>query len=79
MITPMMIANILFTFVDGITRDNTRLMKYVKSVAFSKGQFGYSAAMSWIHYLMLLVVLGIIGAVALIVIKRNARNRGGVA
>ena len=79
MITPMMVANILFTFVDGITRDNTQLMKYVKSVAFSKGQFGYSAAMSWIHYLMLLVVLGIIGAVALIVIKRNARNRGGVA
>lgn len=75
MISPMMIANILFTFVDSITRSDTKLMKYVHSIAFDGGKFGYSAAMSWIHYILLLLMLGIIGAVALIIIKRAKDNK----
>ncbi len=60
MIKPMVLVNALFTFVDSITRENTDIMIYIKGIAFSRGEFGYSAAMSWLHYSMLMILLGLI-------------------
>lgn len=60
MIKPMVLVNALFTFVDSITRENTDIMIYIKGIAFSRGEFGYSVAMSWLHYSMLLILLGLI-------------------
>lgn len=77
MISPMIIANVLFTFVDSITRSNTELVTYVKNMAFSKAEFGYAAAMSWIHYLSLILMLGILALAAFLVLKTAKRNKGG--
>lgn len=74
MLSPMMIVNVLFTFVDSITRSDTQLISYIKDMAFSQGNFGYSAAMSWFHYFCLIVILGLLGVAFLIInnaIKRN--------
>lgn len=77
MIAPMMIANVLFTFVDSITRGNTDLVSYVENMAFGKAEFGYAAAMSWFHYLCLLIMLGILAVVVLIFVKTAKRNKEG--
>ncbi len=77
MIMPMMLANVLFTFVDSITRDNTKLMTYVSSIAFTNGNYGASTAMSWLHYFMLLFTFAILALVALIVLKRVKATEGG--
>lgn len=76
MISPMIIANVLFTFVDSITRSNTELVNYIKNMAFSKAEFGYAAAMAWIHYGCLILMLGILALAAFIVIKVSNRNKG---
>ncbi len=73
MLSPMMIVNVLFTFVDSITRSDTKLISYIKNMAFSKGNFGYSAAMSWFHYFCLIVILAIIGLAVILI--RNAMKR----
>ena len=73
MLSPMMIVNVLFTFVDSITRSDTQLINYIKNMAFSQGNFGLSAAMSWFHYFCLIVMLGLI-ALAFVIIK-NAMKR----
>lgn len=78
MITPMMIANVLFTFVDSITRSNTEMVSYVQNMAFSKAQFGYAAAMSWFHYLCLVVVLGLIALAFVIITRTMKRNKEGL-
>ena len=78
MISPMIIANVLFTFVDSITRSNTELVTYIKNMAFSKAEFGYAAAMAWLHYLSLIVLLGILALAVFIVMKTAKRNRGGL-
>ena len=75
MISPMMIANVLFTFVDSITRSDTEIVNYVKNMAFSRAEFGYAAAMAWFHYLCLLVMLGILSLIVFIVIKTARRNK----
>lgn len=73
MLSPMMIVNILFTFVDSITRSDTVLADYIKKMAFGQGNFGYSTAMAWFHYFCLIVILGLI-TLAFIIIK-NAIKR----
>lgn len=78
MITPMMIANVLFTFVDSITRSNTEMVSYIQNMAFSKAQFGYAAAMSWFHYLCLIVVLGLIALAFVIITRTMKRNKEGL-
>lgn len=75
MIMPMMLANVLFTFVDSITRSDTAMVSYIQNMAFSKAEFGYAAAMSWFHYLCLVVVLGIIAGV-FVIIQRNVKRNG---
>ena len=76
MISPMMIANVLFTFVDSITRSDTKLISFVENMAFSRAEFGYAAAMAWFHYLCLIVMLGILALIVLLVIKTAKRNKG---
>ena len=75
MLSPMMIANVLFTFVDSITRSDTKLVNYVQNMAFGRAEFGYAAAMSWFHYLCLLVMLGVLALAAFIVIRTTRRNK----
>lgn len=78
MIMPMMLANVLFTFVDSITRSNTDMVSYIQNMAFSKAQFGYAAAMSWFHYLCLVVMLGLIALIAVMVSRTMKRNKEGL-
>ena len=78
MIMPMMLANVLFTFVDSITRSNTEMVNYVQNMAFSKAEFGYAAAMSWFHYLCLVVMLGLIALIAVMVSRTMKRNKEGL-
>lgn len=73
MLSPMIIVNVLFTFVDSITRSNTELIRYIDTIAFSQGNYGLSAAMAWFHYFCLIVALGLI-ALAFVIIK-NAMKR----
>lgn len=78
MILPMMVANVLFTFVDSITRSNTEMVIYIQNMAFGKAQFGYAAAMSWFHYFCLVFVLGLIAVIFVIVQKTMKRNKEGL-
>lgn len=78
MLMPMMLVNVLFTFVDSITRSDTELVNYIKDMAFSKAEFGYSAAMAWFHYFCLLIMLGLIALIAAIAVKTVKRNKEGI-
>lgn len=78
MIMPMMLANVLFTFVDSITRSNTEMVTYIQNMAFSKAQFGYAAAMSWFHYFCLVIMLGILVGAFVIVTRTMKKNKEGL-
>ncbi len=75
MLKPMMIVNIIYTFVESITRSNTKLMNYINSLAFSGGKYGEAAAMAWIHFFVIMFLLVV---VSVLVVKIANRKSMGV-
>ena len=64
MISPMILVNAVYTVIDSFTVDSNPAMSFVSSV-FSTGQDGrtLSTAMSWIYFLIVILVVALIAAV----------------
>jgi ABC-type sugar transport system permease subunit len=60
MILPVMLLNIIYTFVDLSLKSDNFLLEYVKDYAFNRLQFGYASAMGWIYFVFILLVISII-------------------
>lgn len=74
MLSPMMIVNVIYTFVESITRSNTKMLGYLNKVSFGSGMYGEAAAMAWIHFLSILILLSV---VSFIFVKIGSRNKKG--
>ena len=64
MISPMILVNAVYTVIDSFTAENA-VMKYINSIATEIPNMGsaISAAMSWIYFLMVIAILGVLVAV----------------
>lgn len=60
MMTPMILVNVIYSIVDGFTASTNSVMKYINEIAFKDFNFGLSSAMSWIYFLILGVIMGIV-------------------
>ncbi len=61
-ISPMIVTNLVYTIVDSFIDTDNEVMTMVLSEA-SGWNHGYSAALAWIYFLIVIVVLGIVLAV----------------
>lgn len=61
-VSPMILVNIIYTVVDCFTASSNKVMQIVLQKS-SAWEFGYSAAMAWIYFGIILVSLGIITVV----------------
>ena len=79
MVVPYVLVNVVYTFIESLTRDNTRLMDYLKYVAFTKGKYGYSSAMAWIHFLCIAVLMAALLLLFWLFTRayRKSRKEGG--
>ncbi len=63
MISPIMLLNIIYTIVDSFTDITNPILPYIQNHAFSRMMFEYAAAMGWIYFafiiLLVLLVIGI--------------------
>lgn len=59
MITPMILVNIVYTIIDSFTDSANVVMDQISSV-FSDQQYDRAAAMSWVYFLIIGVILGIV-------------------
>ena len=74
MISPMILVNAVYTVIDAFTNDNA-VMRYIKSISIAEqvevnGEklsavktFAISSAMSWIYFLLVIAILGVLVAV----------------
>ena len=64
MISPMILVNAVYTVIDSFTAENA-VMTYINSIATEIPNMGsaISAAMSWIYFLMVIAILGVLVAV----------------
>ncbi|MGN0674971.1 MAG: carbohydrate ABC transporter permease [Oscillospiraceae bacterium] len=61
-ISPMILVNIVYTVIDAFTDPTNKVMERLLSVQ-SEWKYGYSAAMAWSYFGIILVALGIIFAI----------------
>lgn len=69
MLTPMILVNTVYTFVDQFANPKYGILDYIQDKAFSDANagLGFSAAVSWVYFLVNLILLGIICSV---IVKR---------
>ncbi len=60
MITPVIFVNILFSIIDFLSRPGSSLMALIQETAYDRSDMGAAAAMSWVYFLLLAAVLGIV-------------------
>ena len=60
MVTPTLLANIVFTIIDSFTDTSNAMIDYIYSAAFVSSQYGYSAALGMIYFLFILLVVGLV-------------------
>lgn len=67
MVSPMIIVNVVYSLVDSFAAEDNVLLDYIYDLGFTKTQFGLSAAMSWIFF----VILGVIVAFILWIVNKR--------
>lgn len=60
MLTPMILVNVIYTIVDSFANPKYSVLTYISNMAFESNKFGLSAAFSWIYFLVILAIIGII-------------------
>ncbi len=60
LLTPMILVNTVFTVVDSFTNPEYKVLEYIQQQAFESNKMGYASALSWVYFLIVLVVLGIV-------------------
>ena len=62
MISPMILVNTIYTVIDSFTRSSNSVMMYIDKVYQEVGGPVLSSAMSWIYFLIVLVLIGLVAA-----------------
>ena len=62
MISPMLLLNLIYTIVDSFTNVTNPMLEYIQSYGFTKAQFEYGAAMGWIYFLFVGLVVAAVFA-----------------
>lgn len=60
MITPMMLLNLVYTVIDSFNDSNNIMLSYINSVSFGDQEFEYAAAMAWLFFIWIIVLVGVI-------------------
>ena len=61
MISPMILVNAVYTIIDSFTRTTNPAMNYIDNF---RGDESQAIAMSWIYFLLVVVIIGVVAAIA---------------
>lgn len=60
MVSPLILVNVIYSIVDSFTKPTNEMMIAIQDTAFELSYYGYSAAMSWIYFAVVLLLLGLV-------------------
>jgi len=60
MISPLMLTAVLYTVIDSFTAAGNETLAIIQNTAFRNQNFGLSAAMSWLYFLLIGLLVGIL-------------------
>ena len=67
MVSPLILVNILYSVIDNFTHPANQVMQMIRDIAFFRNEYGLSATLAWIYFLVIFVILTIV----MWVISRN--------
>lgn len=59
MLSPLVLTNIVYTIIDFFTSPRNEVIDVIRTTTFDGRGFGTASAMSWIYFILILIVLGI--------------------
>ena len=59
-VSPMILANFIYTVIDSFTKTDNAVMLRVLTIQQKDMSYAYAAAMSWSYFLIVMAVVGII-------------------
>ncbi|MBO4696609.1 MAG: sugar ABC transporter permease [Lachnospiraceae bacterium] len=60
MISSMILVNMVYTIVDFCTKSNSDLMTLITNTLYMNFEYGLTAAMSWVYFVIIMGILGIL-------------------
>lgn len=63
LLSPLILTGVIYTIVDFFTAPANPLVEFIDNYAFGGAGYGISMAMSWMYFLIVGAVLGIVGAI----------------
>ena len=65
MISPMILVNAIYTIIDALTRQDNSVMQFIDGIYNDPSGNGdvLSAAMSWMYFLIIMVLIAVVAAV----------------
>jgi ABC-type sugar transport system permease subunit len=70
-ISPLILVNIVYTVIDSFTAYTNQALSYINRIGLKDLQLGYASALSWIYFL---IIGGILGLMVYVVSKRVFYN-----
>jgi len=59
MVSSLIMVNVVYSVVDYFIRTDNRVMEYINIALVQRLEFGFSTAMAWIYFLIVILVIGI--------------------
>ena len=63
MISPMILVNTIYTIIDSFTSADNAVMQTIQTVYNASGRMTESVAMSWIYFLIVILILAVIAGI----------------
>lgn len=63
MVSPLILVNVVYSIIDSFTKPTNQMMIAIQDTAFELSYYGYSAAMAWIYFVVVLLMLGLVSFV----------------
>lgn len=60
MLTPSLLVCTVYTIISTFTNPIYGVMDYIEDKAFSRSMLGYASALSWLYFVIIIVVLGVV-------------------
>ena len=74
LISPIVFTCVIFTIIDSFAASSNETVNLIQSTAFDNQNFGLSSAMSWIYFVMIIIILAVVS----LVLKKSLNQEGEV-
>jgi len=73
MISPMILVNAVYTVIDSFTSESNLVMKFINEAKLAEGE-SVGAAMSWMYFLVVILIVGVVAAICSAFVFYQRRN-----